>query len=634
MTFGKQVLSSFLGSSLAMLVMGGVLIFIFVASLVAALVGAFSGSESESVDLELSPHSVLHVTLDQKIVKRGGGMMAFGLGLSQPMPLGLNQFKNALLRAADDSQIEGIFLQLSSIQAAPSTLEDLHDALLDFKESGKWIVAWSEMMGTSGLLLSSVADEVYLHPNGFLEFQGMRIETTFLKTMLERIGIGVTVIRGPDNAYKSAVEPLLRNSLSAENREQLTALLEGIWGMVEGHIAENRNLEPAEINRLADELSIRLAEDALEAGLVDGLLYEDELMALLSEKVAAVDTTATAASVDLVSLEWYTVEERFFGFSGSELESLIFNNEKDEFKTGDALGGEVAVIYAVGGIESGDGDAETIGSASLAEAIRQARLAPDVEAVVLRVNSPGGSALASDVIWRETKLLVESGKPLVVSMGDYAASGGYYISAAADAIYANATTITGSIGVFGVVPHARELLENTIGLRYDEIALHAHAGTGLNRPLDSVQIEAANEMVADIYDDFVSLVADGRGMTLEEVNKIARGRVWTGADALEAGLVDGIASLEEAIEDAALRAGLTDGYELVYLTKLQDPFEVIIEELMGVRFEGIDAAEFAAEALAALGLDQGAAEDLKLLRELLQSQERIQARMPYILRFE
>jgi protease-4 len=261
----------------------------------------------------------------------------------------------------------------------------------------------------------------------------------------------------------------------------------------------------------------------------------------------------------------------------------------------------------------------------LSKALRQARLAPDVEAVVLRVNSPGGSALASDVIWRETQLLQEAGKTLVVSMGDLAASGGYYISAGADRIYANSTTITGSIGVFGMLPHAGELLKDKMGLAFDDVRTHPHAGIGLDKPLDALQMEAMNASITDIYNDFVSIVAEGRGKSFDEVNEMARGRVWTGADAKERGLVDVIGNLDDAIAGAVELAGLdslgTD--DVVYLPEMKDPIEAFIEQFAGVTVAG--------EVLEHMGMSQLQTLELMRVHRMLESGDRVQARMPYLI---
>lgn len=614
MSFSKNVLSSFIGSTVALLVSGTILILVFVSALVGGLVSAFSEGEEESIDLPEA--SVLQVHFDGPIVERGAQEPTFNLGnLTPELPMGLDQIQNALTRAAEDDNIQGIALHVSSVAAAPSTLLDLRQALEAFKESGKFVLAYAETMTLGALYLNSVADELYLHPNGGVELAGMRLETMYYTGMLEKIGVDITVVRGPDNEFKSAVEPFIRKDMSPSNRAQLTALLDDVWDEVRSGIARGRNIAPDKIDAMASSLSLRLPEDGLALGMFDGLLYEDEFQALVEERLGE--------EPEYASLGEYTLPERLLGKSLGQIEELVEMMNKAEAEVDeDLLGGEVAVIYAVGGIESGEGDAETIGSETLAEAIRQARLAEDVQAVVLRVNSPGGSALASDVIWRETKLLTEAGKPLVVSMGDYAASGGYYISANADRIFANPTTITGSIGVFGMIPNAQELLEDKMGLAYDEVATHPHAGMGLNAPLDDVQLEAINEGVTDIYNDFVKLVAEGRGLTVERVDQIARGRVWSGEDALEIGLVDELGNLADAIAAAEELAGLESGAERVYLPTQQDPFEAFIEDFAGVEM-----------ALHQLGFAHEDVADFRAVTRMVERGDRVQARLPFVLRF-
>ncbi len=614
MSFGKNILSSFIGSTVALFVAGTLLIFVFVSALIGGLVSAFADGEDESVDLPEA--SVLQIHFDGPIVERGAQEPSFNLGsLTPEMPMGLDQIQNALQRAAEDENIEGIALHVSSVAAAPSTLLDLRAALEEFKSSGKFILGYAEVMTLGALYLNSVADELYLHPNGGVELTGMRLETTYYTGMLEKVGVDVTVVRGPDNAYKSAVEPFIRKEMSASNRAQLTALLDDVWDEVRGGIARGRGIAPDKIDAIAESLSVRLPEDGVAMGLFDGLLYQDEFEALLEERLGE--------EPEFASLGEYTLPERLLGQSFGQIEELIeMMNEAETELDDDLLGGEVAVIYAVGGIESGEGDAETIGSETLAEAIRQARLADDVQAVVLRVNSPGGSALASDVIWRETKLLTEAGKPFVVSMGDYAASGGYYISANADRIFANPNTITGSIGVFGMIPNAQELLEEKMGLAYDEVATHSHAGVGLNAPLDDLQLEAINEAITDIYDDFIRLVAEGRGLTVDRVDQIARGRVWSGEDALEVGLVDELGNLADAIAAAESLAGLESGADRVYLPAQQDPFEAFVEDFAGVEM-----------ALRQLGFDPALVSDFRAAARMVERGDRVQARMPFSLRF-
>ena len=321
----------------------------------------------------------------------------------------------------------------------------------------------------------------------------------------------------------------------------------------------------------------------------------------------------------------YTIPEMLFGldFEDPEAISNLFANDSDsEDSDSEELGGEIAVIYAVGAIESGAGDATTIGSETIAGAIREARLAPDVKAVVLRVNSPGGSALASDVIWRETVLLKEAGKHFVVSMGDLAASGGYYISTAADRIFANNTTITGSIGVFGMIPNVGGAYESVLGVSFDKITTHDHAGQpdGLFAMTQS-EIDAYNEVIVNIYEDFTSKVSDGRGLSAEKVEEAARGRVWTGEDALEIGLVDEIGSLEDAITYAERLIEGEGEIEKVFLPEFKDPFEMFIEDLTGVR-SGL-------EALNLLGADDRVIDEIISVKRMIESGDVIQARMPY-----
>lgn len=426
----------------------------------------------------------------------------------------------------------------------------------------------------------------------------------------------MTVLRGPDNQFKSAVEPFTRTSMSDANREQMNALLDGIWGEVRSGIASGRNLSEDKVDEIAATLSLRVAEDGVNVGLFDGLMYEDEVKDWVREQVGEEPEYLTFSDYLMPTMEEAALDLSFMSF---------MNEPEGEKEEEEPLGGRLAVIYAVGAIESGEGDDQTIGSETLSKALRQARLAPDVEAVVLRVNSPGGSALASDVIWRETQLLQEAGKTLVVSMGDLAASGGYYISAGADRIYANSTTITGSIGVFGMLPHAGELLKDKMGLAFDDVRTHPHAGIGLDKPLDALQMEAMNASITDIYNDFVSIVAEGRGKSFDEVNEMARGRVWTGADAKERGLVDVIGNLDDAIAGAVELAGLDSlgNDDVVYLPEMKDPIEAFIEQFAGVTVAG--------EVLEHMGMSQLQTLELMRVHRMLESGDRVQARMPYLI---
>jgi len=623
-SFGKNILSSAIGSTLGLLVAGTVLIFIFVGVLVGGLVGALADADPMAdAEIDLDDANILELTLDASIVERGGMDMPFAFslagGLEPNQQLGLNQILDAFQRAAADDQIQGVLLNVDDLSVMPSMMEDLRAGLDILKDSNKFVVAWAETMSQRALHFNSAADEIYLHPQGGMLLNGLRSQSMFYPGMFEKLGIDVTVVRGPNNKYKSAVEPFLRKDFSEANREQIKALLEGFWIDMSTDVETSRYLEEGTLDDLANRLAIRSPQDAVDAGLIDGLLYEDELEALLRAKLDGEDP-------EMISLGEYTLAERFLGGLDALTAALEgASEEEDSDADTDKLGGNVAVIYAVGGIESGKGDAETIGSETIAEALREARLADDVEAVVLRVNSPGGSALASDVIWRETMLLKESGKPFVVSMSDLAASGGYYISCAADHIFANATTITGSIGVFGMIPNLGGMLEEHVGITFDEVALHDHAGQpdGLFAP-DAVALEAINESVSDIYDAFTQRVAEGRNMSRERVEELARGRVWTGADALENGLIDEIGDLDYAVAKAAELANLDrDDVRRVALPEAQDPFEAFMEDLTGV--------EAGLQALGFTGVEEELLRELWQVRRMVESGDPIQARLPFTL---
>lgn len=634
MNFGKQFLASLLGSTVALIVAGTLLIFIFVGALVGGLTSAFAeagdGVESDfDFGVDIEEGSVLHLTFDAPFVERGMEVPSFSFGLGgvdAESSTGLNHFLSDMERAAEDDRIEGILIQADAVSGYPSMLGEVRDALVRFKDSGKWIVAWSEVYTQSAYWLSTVADGVYLHPEGGIDMRGMGMETMFYKRMLEDVGVEMTIVRGPDNKYKSAVEPYFRENLSDANREQNMALLEDFWARMGGDIASARGMSVAELDADINALAMRTTGDFLERGYVDGLLYEDELHAMLLDKGAQEDDDEESHA-RFVGLKQYHNPDFFEDFITTLQADLEGGDKEEEGEEGaESEASAVAVVYAVGAIESGQGDDATIGSDRIAGALRAARLDPEVGAVVLRVNSPGGSALASDVIWRETVLLKEAGKPVVASMSDLAASGGYYISCAADHILAQPNTITGSIGVFGVLPSFGKLAREHIGLDFDGVKLHEHADA-LNghTPVQGEALAAINEGVTEIYDSFIARVAEGRGMTVEGVNEVARGRVWTGQDAMDIGLVDGMGNLQDAVAMAAELSGMVDP-DLVELPVAVDPFEQFIED-----FAGVSTAMAMAEAA---GLDDAFLAPLLEVEALIQAapQDRIQARMPYTIR--
>ncbi len=549
--FVKNTLSSALGTIIGLIL----LILIFV-------LGAL-GSSPGKKDFKVDDSSALMLQLNKPIVERtndkeeGGIVLDFG-PLASATPIGLKQVLATINQAKKDAKIKGIFLNVAQIIASPSTSFDIRSALLDFKESGKWIVAYAEGYTQGGYYISSVADELYLYPEGNLSWQGIGGKSMYLKNMLDNLDIEMQIIRGPNNKFKSAVEPLMYDHMTEPSKLQMDELIGDIWRIMLEDISKNRNLTVDQLNSYADNIAIATAQDAKNLGMVDDLKYQDEVMDILKEKL----------NVDQVSM-------------GKKKKHLVtFNKYYKPQSKGSYDLDRIAVVYAVGGIESGKGNDETIGSETIAKALENARLDEKVKAVVLRVNSPGGSALASDVIWRETELIKEAGKPFIVSMGDVAASGGYYISSGADKIFANKNTITGSIGVFGVMPNLKGFYENKLGIKMDGVSSNGHDRWSINYPLDSLQKRAVEKSVVDIYHTFLTKVADGRNMTTDEVDNIAQGRVWSGEDAKDVGLVDELGNLKNAIAYAAEVAGI-DGYRIKELPEMENPIEKILKEMTG-----------------------------------------------------
>ncbi len=559
MNFWKTLLASILGTILAF----GLIILLFTVLIISAV----SSGEDEG-HVKLKENSVLHLELDQMISERSNDNdMNFNpMSFNSEKSMGLNGFVKDLERAKSDDKIKGIFLEVKGVGAAPSTILDMRKAIADFATSGKWVVAYAEDYTQGGYYLASAANEVYIYPQGSMDWRGVNAEVMFYKNMLDKLEIEAQVIRGPNNKFKSAVEPFIYDHMSPENKQQIETFIGDIWRVMLDGISEKRGVSVAQLNGLADSLALVVPEKALEAKLIDGLKYRDEIMALMKSKLG-------------ISADSKDEEINFIGLNDYHKNAKGDSNDDDS--TPEYKKDKVAVVYAVGGIESGEGDDETIGSDRIAKALQKARLDDKVKAIVLRVNSPGGSALASDVIWRETELIKQSGKPFYVSMGDYAASGGYYISCSADKIFANANTITGSIGVFGILPNMQKFWNNKIGITFDRFETNPHADlVSANKPLDEKEMQYMTKMVADIYNDFTMKVATGRHMQQAQVDSIGQGRVWSGEDAKNLGLVDEIGNLQDCIKAVAAQAGLTD-YAVKELPTQIDPFKKLVEELTG-----------------------------------------------------
>src|SRR6056297_761787 len=544
-SFFKYVLATIVGIILSSILM----FFIFLGS-----IGAIISSQDQPVKID--EHTVLHMKLTNPITDRSNKnlMENFDFESFQPVnQLGLNEILANIKKAKEDANIDGIYLDFTMIPAGMATIEEIRSALIDFKASGKFILSYADTYTQSTYYLASIADKVYLNPEGLLSWTGMRSEIMFFKEALEKIGIEAQIIR--HGKFKSAVEPFMYTQMSDENREQVMTYMGSIWNHMLARIAESRNLTVDQLNDLADNLTLNNAHAALEYGFVDGLKYKDEILAELKER----SEREGKEEIKSIKLAKYT-----------KVPKKRTSLEKNK----------IAVVYASGSVIMGEGTEGTIGSDRISRAIREARKDSSIKAIVFRVNSGGGSALASEVIWREVKL-AQQVKPVIASLGDVAASGGYYIVAPAEKIVANPNTITGSIGVFGMIPNGKKLLNDKLGIHVDVVKTNKHADIySFSRPLSAKEKEAIQLNIEGVYETFITHVAEGRKMTKEEVDKIGQGRVWSGANAIEIGLIDEFGGLEKAIELAAQTANI-EKYRVVDYPKLKDPFQQLLEDFQG-----------------------------------------------------
>ena len=513
-------------------------------------------ASSKDKPVEVKPNTLLHITLTEQIVERSAEN-PFDIfpaeGFSSLKQVGLNDILNNIKKAKSDKNIAGIYMEPYIINAGIGTVEEIRDALIDFKESGKFIISYSEVYTQYSYYLSSVSDKIYLNPTGELPLFGLGARIIFFKEAMDRLGIEAQILR--HGKFKSAVEPFMYNQMSEDNRKQTLAWVSTIWDHMLQGISKERNISVAKLNSLADNLTVKCAEDALANNLVDSLLYKDEVINKLKE------LTGTAEKKDLnsVSLKKYTKVPKTRDYKGLARD-------------------KIAVIYAHGDVIMGNRGEGTISSERISKAIRKARRDSTIKAIVFRVNSGGGSAFASEVIWREVDLATKV-KPVVASMGDVAASGGYYILAPADTIVANPNTITGSIGVFSILPNAQKFFNNKLGINLDVAKTNPYADMGNPfRSLKPEETEYFHYSIEKIYGTFVSHVSSGRNMTWDEVDAIGQGRVWSGTNAMENGLIDVFGGLERAVEIAAEMCGL-EKYRIVELPVLEDPLQLLLKEL-------------------------------------------------------
>lgn len=542
--FFKFMLASMAGFFLA-----GFLMILFLVFLISGIVGGLQ----DDGKVKISDHSVLQINLEGPIKERANKNPIEDIGFSGIVinrGLGLDDILKSIEEAKTDNRIDGLFLNINSLETGLATVEEIRNALLDFKTSKKFIYAYSESYSQGEYYLASLADKIYLYPEGDIDFKGFHAELMFFKGTLEKLEVEPEVIR--HGKFKSAVEPFILDKMSPENREQTHAFISSMWNQFISDISVSRKLSVKDVQAVADNLGARTGQDALDAKFVDQLSYYDEVLDELKKKTGL----NSDEKVKFVEIKKYA-------------QALPAIKEYSAKK--------IAVIYANGDIVSGKGDEGQMGSDKIASAIRKARTDSTIKAIVLRVNSPGGSALASDVIWRET-ILAKKAKPLVVSMGDYAASGGYYISCAADKIVAQPTTITGSIGVFGLLVNAQKLFNNKLGITIDSVRTARYSNLGSTfYPLSTDERDIIQSSVEKIYDTFITHVSEGRKMTKAAVDSIGQGRVWSGNDAKALGLVDEIGGLDKAVEIASKMAKL-DKYRTISLPEQKDFMKQLLED--------------------------------------------------------
>jgi protease-4 len=545
MRFFKVVFASALGYILAIVLLIVIVIFIGIGV-------ALKAKPEVKIPSDGVLNMKLNYPLADKSVDDSPIVLLSALDPNANIPLGLNKILQAIDQAKDDDKIKGIILDLTTFSSGYAKVSEIRNRLEDFKSSGKFVYAYADYYYFPTYYMASVADSVFINPEGEMSFTGMVGQVSFFAGALEKMGIEVQAIRA--GKFKGAVESFTRKNLSPENRLQMEAYINSVFGEVLSKIADSREISVQKLKTDADQLQMRSVNDFINAGYIDQALYRDQFYSTMKRRMGVDDDK----KVPLLSEKKYAKSLKSTG-SGRD---------------------RIAVVYASGDIVGGKGDGTQIASDDMAKTLKSVRLDDKVKAVVLRIDSRGGSSLASDIIWREAKLLAEE-KPLIVSMSDVAASGGYYIATPARKILAEPTTITGSIGVFGLIPNAEKLLNDKMGVTFEYIGTGKNSDMGrIDRPLTSNQKEYIGSIIDKIYDTFLTRVADGREMTKEEVHAVAQGRVWTGKMAKEVGLVDQLGGLEDAIAVAAEEAGLKD-YRLKELPKSKDPIVEMVAKFQG-----------------------------------------------------
>lgn len=569
--------------------------------LIAAIIGGIVAFSSDS-SLNLKEKSVLVIRLDEPIKEASSfnpfsNLTPFG---GETSVIGLHDIINAINTAATDKNITGIVLYTSMIQAGYSSVFEIREALIKFKKSGKFIMSYGDMYSQKSYLLASVADKVCINPEGMFELSGISSQFVSFKNLLGKIGVKPIVFRA--GKYKSFAESFTSERMSPENKEQVKALVGTIWKEYTASIEAKRSNISKPISTLADSLLIWNAQSSYDFGITDTLVYYDEFIDIVKKK----NNTKKSDDIETVNFTDYIQHC-----------NQIQKNTEDEPKN------EIALIYAAGSINMGEGDENSIGSESLSKYIRDARKDDKIKAIVLRINSGGGSALASEAIWREMYLAAKA-KPTIVSMGDVAASGGYYIAAPAHVIVANPTTITGSIGVFGMLFNSEDLF-NKIGIAIDTVKTNKSSDFGSPvRPISDYESMIISKSIDKTYTVFKKRVSEGRKLSMNAVQEIAQGRVWSGVDAKKIGLVDTLGGMELAISIAAKKAKISSNYTIKNIPETKSPFDKIMDKMSGKQ-------SFTAEIQEVLGTEFGG---LYYLLQEVPREKGMYMQMPYLLKIE
>lgn len=585
---------NFLKNVLATIV--GLFIFCFLFFFLMISIGSVMAVSSTSKSVGVKNNSIIKLDLSEVSEDYGGSTLIKDFEYRETNSDGLIDVLLAIDNAKNDKNIKGISIENNNSALGYTQRKAIRKKLEEFKKTGKFVIAYADNYSQAEYYMNSVADTMYINPLGSIDFKGLATEILYMKDLQDKTGINMEVIR--HGKYKSAVEPYLQQTMSAENREQNTVLLQSMWNSLVKDISDSRKISIDQLNTIATQLDARDADLALKNKMVDKIAYIDEYHAAI-RKALNIGKEEEINEIDILD------------YVDSSMPQL--KNSSDQ----------VAVIFAQGEIRGGEGSVNIIGEGAINKALKEARNNKRIKAVVLRVNSPGGSALTSDIIWREVEL-TKKVKPVIVSMGDVAASGGYYIASNADYIFAEPTTITGSIGVFGAIPNVRKLADK-VGVNAEQVKTHANAsGYSVFEPMDEKTHSTITESIEKIYDVFLQRVATGRKMTKEQVNEIAQGRVWTGTMAKDNGLVDALGGLDDAIAYAAKKANISD-YNVSLYPEYETNFRDLLRGFVGVSMQETKEQTIISE------IGQENYEILKRINYLKQASG-VQAMLPYYMK--